>query len=75
MDENSFAAFIQQVRVGDEQAATELVRLCEPEIRREVRLRLRDPGMKPNNQDVGLHFAPANRFIGSRSEHDAIANR
>src|SRR5260370_39572051 len=41
MDENSFGAFIQQVRAGDEQAATELVRLYEPEIRREGRLRLR----------------------------------
>jgi RNA polymerase sigma-70 factor (ECF subfamily) len=42
MDQKSFDAFIQKVRAGDEQAAEELVRLYEPEIRREVRLRLRD---------------------------------
>lgn len=46
MDENTFLAFIQQVRAGDEQAATELVRLYEPEIRREVRLRLRDSRLR-----------------------------
>jgi RNA polymerase sigma factor (sigma-70 family) len=42
-DDSSFAEFIRRIRAGDEQAAAELVRRYEPIIRREVRLRLRDP--------------------------------
>jgi RNA polymerase sigma-70 factor (ECF subfamily) len=37
-----FDKLIGRIRSGDEQAATELVRLYEPLIRREVRLRIRD---------------------------------
>jgi RNA polymerase sigma-70 factor (ECF subfamily) len=44
MCENAeFADFIRRIRAGDDQAARELVQLYEPVIRREVRLRLRDP--------------------------------
>lgn len=43
---DSFQDLIRRVRAGDEQAATELVRQYEPEIRREVRLRLTDPGLR-----------------------------
>jgi RNA polymerase sigma-70 factor (ECF subfamily) len=39
----AFAEFIRRIRAGDDQAARELVQLYEPVIRREVRLRLRDP--------------------------------
>lgn len=43
MSENfSFTNFIQRIRVGDDQAAEELVRRYEPLIRREVRLRIED---------------------------------
>jgi RNA polymerase sigma-70 factor (ECF subfamily) len=43
MGENAaFADFIRRIRAGDDQAARDLVRLYEPVIRREVRLRLRD---------------------------------
>jgi RNA polymerase sigma-70 factor (ECF subfamily) len=40
--------FIQRIRLGDEQAAEELVRRYEPEIRLEIRtwLRLRDPRLR-----------------------------
>src|SRR5262245_6660981 len=38
----AFADFIRRIRAGDDQAARDLVRLYEPVIRREVRLRLRD---------------------------------
>jgi RNA polymerase sigma factor (sigma-70 family) len=41
-DEQKFADFVRQIRAGDEQAATELVRRYEPLIRREVRLHLED---------------------------------
>jgi RNA polymerase sigma-70 factor (ECF subfamily) len=40
-----FAGFLQRVRAGDEQAAAELIRRYESVICREVRLRLRDPGL------------------------------
>lgn len=42
-DDESFRSFLRCVRSGDAQAAAELVRRYEPEIRREVRLRLTDP--------------------------------
>ncbi len=47
-DEVNFSELIRQVRGGDEEAAAELVRQYEPEIRREVRmrLRLRDPRLR-----------------------------
>jgi hypothetical protein len=38
-DLGSFVCYLQRLRTCDEQAAAELVRLYEPEIRREVRLR------------------------------------
>jgi RNA polymerase sigma-70 factor (ECF subfamily) len=42
---HTFAAFLSRVRRGDEEAATALVRQFEPVIRREVRMRLTDPGL------------------------------
>jgi RNA polymerase sigma factor (sigma-70 family) len=39
----NFATFIARIRAGDDQAARELVARYEPVIRREVRMRLRDP--------------------------------
>jgi RNA polymerase sigma-70 factor (ECF subfamily) len=44
MEENTpFAEFIRRIRAGDDEAARELVARYEPIIRREVRVRLRDP--------------------------------
>src|SRR5262249_29531704 len=40
---SEFAAFIRRIRAGDDQAARELVERYEPVIRRQVRVRLRDP--------------------------------
>src|SRR5207244_8854167 len=54
MDEKSFFTFMKRVRAGDEQAATELVRLYEPEIRREVRLRLRDSRLRRDFDSVDI---------------------
>jgi RNA polymerase sigma-70 factor (ECF subfamily) len=42
----SFAQLIDRVRQGDDAAAADLVRRYEPEIRREVRLRLSDPTLR-----------------------------
>src|ERR1700722_4334888 len=41
-----FAHFIRRVRGGDADAAAEVVQRYEPEIRRAVRLRLTDPGLR-----------------------------
>ena len=46
MSEATFTELIAQVRAGDEQAAADLVRRYEPEIRREVRFLLRDPFLR-----------------------------
>jgi RNA polymerase sigma-70 factor (ECF subfamily) len=45
MADDSFAAFLNRVRAGDEQAAAELCQRFAPIIRREVRLRLTDPSV------------------------------
>jgi RNA polymerase sigma factor (sigma-70 family) len=42
-DDTVFAGFMRRVRAGDEHAARELVERYEPVIRREVKMRLRDP--------------------------------
>ena len=39
----TFTEFIRRIRAGDDRAARELVDRYEPVIRREVRLRLKDP--------------------------------
>jgi RNA polymerase sigma factor (sigma-70 family) len=44
--DESFKDLIRRVRAGEEDAAVELVRRYEPEIRREVRLRLTDPALR-----------------------------
>jgi RNA polymerase sigma-70 factor (ECF subfamily) len=42
-DDATFAGFMRRIRTGDEHAARELVERYEPVIRREVKMRLRDP--------------------------------
>jgi len=42
-EEEAFRDLIRRVRAGEQQAATELVRQYEPEIRRAIRMRLTDP--------------------------------
>jgi RNA polymerase sigma-70 factor (ECF subfamily) len=45
-EDDSFQDLIRRVRAGEGKAASELVRRYEPTIRREVRLRLRDPRLR-----------------------------
>jgi RNA polymerase sigma-70 factor (ECF subfamily) len=42
----SFAEFLSRVRVGDEEAAAELVSKYEPALRLEIRLRMKDPKLR-----------------------------
>jgi len=51
---NSFLTFLNRVRTGDQKAAEELVRMYEPEIRREVRLRLRDSRLRRDFDSVDI---------------------
>ncbi len=44
--DDSFAVLMLRVRAGDAEAASELVRLYEPEIRRLIRVRLTDPRLR-----------------------------
>jgi DNA-directed RNA polymerase specialized sigma24 family protein len=45
-DDASFAALLRRACANDEQAATELYRCYEPELRRFIRFRLTDPGLR-----------------------------
>jgi RNA polymerase sigma-70 factor (ECF subfamily) len=46
--------FLERVRTGDQKAAEELVRMYEPEIRREVRLRLRDSRLRKDFDSMDI---------------------
>ncbi|MFM7150422.1 MAG: RNA polymerase sigma factor, partial [Gemmataceae bacterium] len=54
MMHSTFEDLLQQLRAGNENAAAELVRRYEPEIRREVRFVLRDPLLRRSfdSQDI-----------------------
>jgi RNA polymerase sigma-70 factor (ECF subfamily) len=76
--DSSFSDLMQRVRAGDGQAAAELVRLYEPEIRAEVRALLRDRRLRRafDSLDVcqsvlGSFFARAaeGRYQLQRPEH------
>jgi RNA polymerase sigma factor (sigma-70 family) len=43
MDADDFRALLARARAGDQEATTQLLRECEPNIRRELRIRLTDP--------------------------------
>ena len=45
-DSDHFTELLRRVRAGDQDAATELVRLYEPELRIAVHVRLTDPGLR-----------------------------
>jgi hypothetical protein len=51
-DAESFADLIRRARAGDGHAAEELLRQYEPQLRREVRLRLRAPRLRLGVTDV-----------------------
>jgi RNA polymerase sigma factor (sigma-70 family) len=66
-DANSFMGFLDRVRGGDQRAAEELVRLYEPEIRREVRLRLRDPRLRRDFDSVDICQSVLGSFFARAS--------
>jgi RNA polymerase sigma-70 factor (ECF subfamily) len=60
----SFQDLIRRVRAGDEEAAAELVRLYEPEVRRAVRMSLTDPRLRRTLDSVDIcQSVLANFFV------------
>ena len=66
-DSNSFMSFLDRVRAGDQRAAEELVRMYEPEIRREVRLRMRDPRLRRDFDSVDICQSVLGSFFARAS--------
>jgi RNA polymerase sigma-70 factor (ECF subfamily) len=59
-----FHDLIRRVRAGEEEAATELVRLYEPEVRRAVRMSLTDPRLRRTLDSVDIcQSVLANFFV------------
>jgi RNA polymerase sigma-70 factor (ECF subfamily) len=64
LDLPSFPALIRRVRAGDADAAAELVRTYEPEIRRAVRIRLTDPRLRRTLDSMDIcQSVMANFFV------------
>jgi RNA polymerase sigma-70 factor (ECF subfamily) len=62
--EQSFQELIRRVRQGDEDAAAELVRLYEPEIRRAIRVRHTDPRLRRSMDSLDIcQSVLANFFV------------
>jgi RNA polymerase sigma-70 factor (ECF subfamily) len=53
-DDEPFAEFIRRIRSGDAEAAAELIRRYEPEVRLEVRMRLTDPRLRRQFDSVDI---------------------
>lgn len=62
-DQNNFDALVARVRQGEPGAAAELVRLYEPEIRREVRLRLTSAQLRRTLDSVDICQSVFGRFF------------
>ncbi len=63
MSEETFSELIRRIRTGDEQAATDLVRRYEPEIRREVRFLLRDPFLRRTFDSMDICQSVMSSFL------------
>lgn len=62
-EDAAFRELIKRIRTGDEQAATELVRQYEPEIRRAVRMRLNDPKLGRTLDSIDICQSVMGRFF------------
>ncbi|MCP4783567.1 MAG: sigma-70 family RNA polymerase sigma factor [Fuerstiella sp.] len=63
LDQSRFDALVARVRAGEQEAAAELVRLYEPEIRREVRLRLTSPQLRRTLDSVDICQSVFGKFF------------
>ena len=60
---SSFTEFIERVRSGDEQAATQLVQDFEPVVRRELRFRLRDSSARRELDSMDISQSVLTNFF------------
>lgn len=63
LSDDEFSKLLDRAKSGDQDAATELVRLYEPEIRRAARLRLTDPEMRRIVDSVDIAQSVFGRFF------------
>lgn len=63
LDQQKFEALVERVRGGEQSAAADLVRLYEPEIRREVRLRLTSAQLRRTLDSVDVCQSVFGRFF------------
>jgi hypothetical protein len=77
IEQDAYAEFIRRIRSGDQDAAAELVRLYEPEIRLEVRtwLRLRDPRLRRvfDSMDICQSVTPSPFASFDSASHSALS--
>lgn len=63
LTEKQFTTLLGQVRVGDQEAASRLVKLYEPEIRRAARIRLTDPKLRRMVDSMDICQSVFGRFF------------
>ena len=73
-EERAFHDLIRRVRAGDEEAAKELVRLYEPAIRREARVRLVDSRLRRVFEACGVFDKAQSLVEKSRARAEALAD-
>ncbi|MEM6469655.1 MAG: ECF-type sigma factor [Planctomycetota bacterium] len=60
---NQFERLIEEVRQGNQSAAAELMRLYEPHVRRAIRLRLRDRGLRQFLDSIDISQSVMGNFF------------
>lgn len=75
MESLSFAELIAQLRAGDSRAAESLVQRYEPEIRREVRMLLRDPFLRRSFDSMDICQSVMSSFFLRASQGEYDINR
>ncbi|MEP3479952.1 MAG: sigma-70 family RNA polymerase sigma factor [Fuerstiella sp.] len=70
LSDEDFAALVEKARAGEQDAATEMVRLYEPEIRRAARLRLTDPEMRRVVDSIDIAQSVFGRFFRTAESVD-----
>ncbi|MEL6109127.1 MAG: hypothetical protein AAFU85_24230 [Planctomycetota bacterium] len=67
---NQFERLIGEAREGSEDAASELMRLYEPHVRRAIRLRLRDRGLRQFLDSIDISQSVMSNFFAHLHEGD-----
>lgn len=75
LNNEEFAALIERTRAGEEDAASQLIELYEPEIRRAARLRLTDPEMRRIVDSMDIAQSVFGRFFRQVNEGETNLER